>query len=57
MSATTVYTKDVIFKSTGTIYFGDKTTEGSWKIVRSGNNLIFYRYESGSWVEKGGITS
>lgn len=37
-------------------YFGDPTTDGSWRIGRSGNNLVFERRESGSWVTKQTIT-
>ena len=53
----TVYAKDIVLKSTGTIYYGARTTEGSWKKQRSGNDWIYYRYESGTWVEKARITA
>ncbi len=53
----TVYAKDIILKSTGIIYFGDPTTEGSWKKIRVGNDIVFYRYESSVWVEKGRVTA
>ena len=43
---------DMETTSTGTIYFGDPSTDGTWKIVRSGNDLSFQRRESGSYVEK-----
>lgn len=33
-------------------YFGDSGTDGSWRIGRSGNNLVHERRESGSWVTK-----
>lgn len=39
--------------STGIIYLGDSDTNGSWRIMRSGNNLVRQRLESGSWVTKG----
>lgn len=32
---------------------GDPLTDGSWRIVVSGNDLSVQRRESGSWVEKG----
>jgi hypothetical protein len=35
------------------LYLGDPTTEGSWRIVRDGDNLSFERYESGNWISKG----
>lgn len=34
------------------IYFGPAATDGSWRIIRSGNNLVRQRRESGSWVTK-----
>lgn len=33
-------------------YFGDPTTDGSWRIVRDGNDLSFERRETGTWVFK-----
>ena len=33
------------------------TTNGSWQIIQSGNNLSFQRLEGGVWVEKFAITS
>jgi hypothetical protein len=35
------------------IYFGDQGTNGSWRIIRDGNNISFQRMEAGAWVEKG----
>jgi len=32
---------------------GDPATDGSWRIVRSGNNLAVQRLESGAWTQKG----
>jgi len=34
------------------VYFGDTTSEGSWRMYVSGNNLVVERRESGVWVEK-----
>jgi len=49
--------KNIHMNSTGIIYFGDKVDNeypnGTWKICLSGNDLVVYRKESGSWVEKG----
>ena len=47
---------DTVANSDKAFYFGGKTTEGSWRIVRDGNNLAFQRYESSIWVEKGLIS-
>jgi hypothetical protein len=38
--------------STRYYVIGDLNTDGSWRMARSGNNLIFERRESGSWVTK-----
>lgn len=57
MSNLRIYAKDIVMKSTGVIYFGAKTTEGTWKKVREGNDLVFYRYESSTWVEKGRVSA
>ena len=37
-------------------YFGDADTDGTWRIVRSGNNLVFQRREGGGWVTKNTMT-
>lgn len=34
------------------IYLGMPSEEGSWRIVRSGNNLVHQRRETGIWVTK-----
>ena len=41
----------------GTIYFGPSGTNGTWKIMVSGNDLVFQRREAGSYVEKGRFTA
>ena len=43
---------DIETGSTNAFYFGDPTTDGSWRIVRDGNDLSFERRETGSWVFK-----
>lgn len=39
-----------------TVYLGDINTDGSWRFIKSGNNLSIQRRESGIWVEKTSIT-
>lgn len=41
----------------GFIYFGNKDTDGSWRIGRSGNDWNWQRRESGTWTAKGEITT
>jgi len=43
---------DIETGSSDAFYFGDPSTDGTWRIKRSGNNLVFERRESGSWVTK-----
>ena len=40
--------------SSDVVYFGSATVDGSWKMYRSGNDLLFARRESSVWVDKGG---
>jgi hypothetical protein len=47
---------DLHVRSTDAFYFGDETTDGTWRIVRSGTNLVFELRESGSWVTKSTMT-
>lgn len=44
------------FDSTDAVYLGDPTVNGTWRIVRDGNNLSFQRLETGVWTEKGANT-
>jgi hypothetical protein len=37
-------------------YVGDPATDGSWRIIRSGNNLLMERREIGAWVTKHTVT-
>jgi hypothetical protein len=39
------------------VYFGGDVSDGSWRIVRSGNDLVIERRVSGSWVTKSTITA
>lgn len=48
-------TGDVTIGSGNAFYFGSSTTNGSWRIIRDGNNLSFQRREGGTWVEKGAM--
>ena len=43
----------VMTDATASIFFGDPTTNNTWKTVRSGTKLSFQRRESGAYVEKG----
>ena len=38
------------------IIWGDGVTNGSWRIVESGNNLSVQRLEGGQWIEKSDFT-
>lgn len=38
-------------------YFGPSATDGTWRIVRSGNDLVIERREGGSYVTKSTITA
>jgi hypothetical protein len=48
---------DCEIASAGAYYLGDPTTDGSWRIIRSGNDLEFARRESGAWVTKGTVNA
>ncbi len=41
---------DVELASNNAFYLGDPNTDGSWRIIRSGNNLVFQSRKSGAWV-------
>jgi len=48
-----VITRDVIDTSaTGAWYLGDPGTDGSWRITRSGTDLVIHRRESAVWTTK-----
>ena len=47
---------NVNLTDTGAVYLGDANTNNSWRMIRSGNNLVFQRRETGSWVTKGTYT-
>jgi hypothetical protein len=48
---------DAQIPSGNAFYIGDSATDGSWRMIRSGNDLNFERRESGSWVSKGAFVA
>lgn len=49
--------EDVILGDTKAVYFGNPAVDGTWRILRSGNNLVIERLETGSWVTKSTISA
>lgn len=49
---TVTFDRDLEMASDNAVYLGDAATDGTYKIVRDGNDLIFSRRESGVYVEK-----
>lgn len=47
---------DIEIGSADHYYFGDPTTDTSWRIVRSGDDLIFQQREAGTWNTKNTIS-
>lgn len=45
-------TGDIEVGSTNAFYFGDASTDGSWRIIQDGTDLSFEKRESGVWVFK-----
>ncbi len=43
---------DVIVDAAGAVLIGHDAETGSWRIVRSGEDLVMQRYESANWVTK-----
>lgn len=43
--------------SANAIYFGNAATNGTWRIIRAGNDFSFQRREAGTYVEKGAFTA
>ena len=41
----------------GIIYLGDDSTNGSWRFVRSGDDLVIQRREAGTWTTKSTIAA
>lgn len=48
--------EEVHLVDAGIVYLGDESTNNSWRMVRSGDNLVFQRLESGTWTTKDTIT-
>lgn len=48
--------KDLVLGNGAAIYLGNKTTDGTWRYIRNGNDLNFDRLESGVWVTKNVIS-
>lgn len=55
--ASTFIATDGELSSGGGLYIGAPSTNGTWLITRSGNDLIFQRRESGSYVTKETISA
>jgi hypothetical protein len=47
-----IVTNGLVVGTATAVYFGSPTTNGSYRIVRDGDNLNIERRESGSWVAK-----
>jgi hypothetical protein len=45
-------TGDIEIPSDGFMYFGDKTTSGSWRMGISGADFIHQKYNGADWVTK-----
>jgi hypothetical protein len=43
---------DLEVASDGWTYYGDPTTDGSWRVGRSGNDLVVEKRITGSWTTK-----
>jgi len=52
----TLINTDAVVDSDKAFYLGDSSTNGSWRVIRSGNNLLMERRESAAWVTKQTIT-
>ena len=49
--------KTIQVDDAGWIYFGNKDTDGTWRIGRSGTAWNMERRESGTYTKKGAITA
>ena len=47
----------LVMSATDALYFGEASTNGTWRAIRDGNNLNFERRESGTYVKKGAFTA
>lgn len=48
---------DVEIPSTDAYYLGDAATDGTWRFIRSGNDLVIERREAGAYVTKSTISA
>lgn len=48
---------DALPENAQVVYFGPSGTDGTWRIIPSGNDLSVQRREGGVWVEKGLFTA
>ena len=49
-------TGNVVVGSDDAIYFGNPSSDTSWRIIRSGDNLLFQQNEVGTWNTKSTIS-
>ena len=49
--------EEVHLTSAGIVYWGDSSTDGSWRLMRSGNDMVFQRRESSVWTTKDTISA
>lgn len=50
-----VYPEGISVPSALAVFWGVPTRDGSWKMARDTDDLVFYRMESSTWVEKSRI--
>jgi len=48
---------DIVIDATSALIIGDGATEGDWRIIRSGNDLVIQRLESSTWTTKDTISA
>jgi hypothetical protein len=53
LSATTLQSSNTYIESTGYLYFGDSSTDGSWRMSISGANFIVEKRVGGNWIISG----
>lgn len=51
-----LYTFGGFSPQTNDLNIGPPEVEGAWRMVKSGDDLVFQRYESGAWTLKGSFT-
>jgi hypothetical protein len=52
-----VIIEKIVLGAAEAIYLGEETTDGSWRIVRSGNDLVIQRLVLGTWTTKSTISA